>query len=86
MKNFLRNVRDAASTAWYNAGARLTVFLQTEPVRARSLALSGLVAVGTVIPALANSRVDELVAGLAVSAVTVGLGESARSKVSPTGK
>jgi len=84
MKNFLRNLRNAAGTAYATAGARLTVFLQTEPVRARSLALSALVGASTVFPALANQRVDELIVGLGATALTVGAGESARAKVSPS--
>lgn len=83
MKTFLRKLHDVASTAYANAGAKLTVFLQTEPVRARSLILSGLVAAGTVIPALANSRVDETIAGIGASALTIAIGETARAKVSP---
>lgn len=83
MKSFLRKLKNLAGTAYATAGARLTVFLQTEPVRARSLILSALVAAGTVIPALANSRLDETIAGIAAAALTLAIGETARAKVSP---
>lgn len=83
MKNFLKRLRTAAGTAYADAGARLTVFLLNEPVRARSLALSALVGASTVFPALANQRVDELIVGIGATALTVGVGESARAKVTP---
>lgn len=83
MKTFLARLKNKAGSLYADAGARLVVFLTTEPVRARSIAVSALVAAGTLIPAFANQRVDEVVAGLALSAVTVGVGETARAKVSP---
>lgn len=86
MKTFLRKLKNAAGAAYADAGARLAVFLQTEPVRARSAVLSALVAAGTVVPALANSRVDEVIAGIGLTALTVGVGETARAKVSPVEK
>jgi uncharacterized membrane protein len=86
MKTFISRVKDKLSVTIADARATVTVFLQTEPVRARALVLSALVAAGTVIPALASSRVDELVAGIVGTVLTVGVGEAARSKVSPTGK
>lgn len=83
MKNFLKRIKNAAGTAYADAGAKLTVFLLNEPVRARSAFLSVLVAGGTVLPALANQRVDETIAGIGLTALTAGIGESARAKVSP---
>lgn len=86
MKTFLRKLKNAASVAYATAGAKLVVFLQTEPVRARSVILSTLVAAGTVVPALANSRLDETIAGVGLIALTLAVGETARAKVSPAEK
>lgn len=86
MKTFLRKLRNAASTAYADAGARLTVFLTTEPVRAHSAVLAALVAAGTLVPALANQRVDEVLAGAVLTTVTVGVGEASRKRVSPVGE
>lgn len=86
MKTFLRKLKNKAGVVRADAVAKLAVFLQTEPVRARSLALSALVGASTVFPALANQRIDELIVGLGATALTVGVGEAARAKVSPTEK
>jgi hypothetical protein len=83
MKTLLRSLKNASGRAYAAAGAWLTVQLQTEPVRVRSAILSALVAAGTVLPALANHRLDETIAGLGASALTVAIGETARAKVSP---
>lgn len=83
MKTFLKRVQHKLGTVYADAGARLTVFLTTEPVRARSYVVAALVAASTVVPGLAGHRVDEILAGALVSAATVAVGESARGKVSP---
>lgn len=83
VKGNIRNARDVASSLYALVGARLTVFLQTEPVRARSYVAAALVAASTVIPGLASHKVDEILSGVLVSAATVAAGESARGKVSP---
>lgn len=88
MKTFIRKaarrLTSALSVAYYTAGAKLTVYAQTEPVRLRARILSVLVAVGTVVPALASSQVDGTIAGVLLTLVTLVTGEAARARVTPT--
>ncbi|GAA1064684.1 hypothetical protein [Streptomyces asiaticus] len=68
--------------------ARLYVWavvqVTTEPVRVRAWLVSALLACSVVVPAFADHRTDEAIAGVLVTALTVVAGESARSKVTPT--
>jgi hypothetical protein len=86
MKTFLRKLKKAAGDAYATAGARLTVYLQTEPVRARSAVVAALVSTSTVIPGFASHRADEVIAGALVSVATLIAGESARMEVAPVDK
>lgn len=83
MKTLLSNARKFAATLYAKAGAALTVFLITEPVRARAILTSVVVLGGAVVPALANHNTAAAIAGLGLAALVTASGESARQKVSP---
>lgn len=83
MKKLLSKARYFAVTLYARAGAALTVFVLTEPVRARALLASAVILAGAVVPALAQENVANAVAGVGLTAIVALAGESAREKVSP---
>ncbi|MFF9525371.1 hypothetical protein ACF1DV_25830 [Streptomyces achromogenes] len=69
---------------WLRARATLTTFAAQEPVRLRAALTSLVLAAGVLVPALADGQAAEKVAGVLSVALPIVVGESARSKVSPT--
>lgn len=86
MNTLFGKLRNAAYTYAVSTVARAKTFVRTEPVRLRAYVLSAVIAAGTVVPGLANSRATEIVVGAIVTALTVAVGEATRSKVSPVNK
>ncbi|WDM16729.1 hypothetical protein J3S85_37830 [Streptomyces lavenduligriseus] len=69
---------------WLRTRAALTTFAAQEPVRLRAALTSLVLAAGVLIPALADGHTAEKAAGVLAVALPIVVGESARSKVTPT--
>jgi hypothetical protein len=86
MKHFLSKLKTALDDITLRAYVALQVFAHTEPVRLRAAVLSAVAFASFTIPALADADVAQSVASLATVALPILVGESTRSKVSPTAK
>lgn len=86
MNNLLRRAKAYLDDLTFRALIALQVFATTEPVRLRAALVSVILAVGVLVPALADADVAQSVAGVAVVALPVLAGERTRRKVSPTYK
>ncbi|WP_228973411.1 hypothetical protein [Streptomyces sp. DH12] len=64
----------------------LQLFAAQEPVRLRAALTSALLALAVLFPALAADGVADKVTAVSVVVLPILFGESARRKVSPTGK
>ncbi|MFE0326320.1 hypothetical protein ACFW08_05825 [Streptomyces sp. NPDC058960] len=61
----------------------LQTFAATEPVRLRALLTSAVLAVGFLVPALANQNTAQAIASVGAVVLPIVVGETARSKVTP---
>ncbi|MEU1254795.1 hypothetical protein ABZ445_16095 [Streptomyces chartreusis] len=61
----------------------LQTFAATEPVRLRSLLMSGVLAAGLLFPALREGNVALTISTIGAVALPIAVGESARNRVSP---
>jgi hypothetical protein len=82
----MRKILDYLNTLTLRAYVALQVFAHTEPVRLRAALLSAVAFASFTIPALADADVAQSVASIATVALPILVGESTRSKVSPTAK
>jgi hypothetical protein len=83
--SFASRVKDLARNVSAAALEGLRRMLTTEPVRVRSAVVAACGALAVFLPALANSNTSGQVAGVVMVILPLLLGESARSKVSPSG-
>jgi hypothetical protein len=85
VKQFLARLWAFAQRRASTVAGILRTQLATEPVRVRAWLVSALVALGAVIPALADGGTVQIVASLLLAIAPVLLGEGARARVTPVG-
>jgi O-antigen ligase len=85
MKNIVRRIRDGFASLCAYAYVVAQSYAVREPVRVRAWLTSGIVLVGSAVPALTVSDgTAGVLAAVALSALVVCVGESSRKRVSPT--
>ncbi|WP_069752951.1 hypothetical protein [Streptomyces sp. EN16] len=80
----MRKIFDHINDALLRAYVQLQILAATEPVRLRSVLTSAALALAFFIPSLAQADITDHIVTVGAVALPILVGESARSKVSPT--
>lgn len=80
MKRLLAYLNDLTLRAY----VKLQILAATEPVRLRSVLASAVLALAFFVPSLAQADITDHIVTFGAVALPILVGESARSKVSPT--
>ncbi|MFB7479560.1 hypothetical protein ACFUEM_08580 [Streptomyces anulatus] len=80
----MRRIFDYINDVTLRAYVKFQVFAEDEPVRLRSVLTSAALALAFFIPSLAQADITDHIVTVGAVALPILVGESARSKVTPT--